>query len=294
MHMRQALRLCWSSLGDLYYELFPLALTNLLWFVCSIPQLGLTAYAAGLVLQHPEMLGGFIPLGPIAISLWLALAPALFLTLLVAAPATAGLHYVVNRFVHGEPFSPRQMFSDEPFGLRGLLLALVTFGISFLIWAVRGSTFRRYFWSSLRLAASNLGLLLLLLINIYFYTMVLGGVFVLLAVLFGYLVVLWVVMQPYLFPMLVETGVPVRTILRNSALFALDNVRLSIVVTLFSLVVWGLSISPLALIVLPFVGQVLLALAGNKAVLLLLDKYRAQVAEPNRIKRPPRRRGPAR
>jgi uncharacterized membrane protein YesL len=264
--MRQALRLCWSTLGDLYYELFPLALTNLLWFLCSLPQLGLSAYAAGLVLRNPEMLGAFVPLGPRAVSLWLVLAPGLFLTLLPAAPATAGLHYVANRLVHGEPFGPRQFFPAFP----------------------------RYFWSSLRLAASNLGILLLLLINIYFYTMVLGGGFVILAVLFGYLVVLWLVMQPYLFPMLVETGAPVRTILRNSALFSLDNVRLSIVLALYSLMVWGLSISPLALIFLPFVGQVLLALAGNKAVLQLLDKYRTQMAEARGRERSPRRRGRSR
>jgi uncharacterized membrane protein YesL len=258
--MRQALRLLWSSLGDLYYELFPLALTNFLWFLFSIPQLALVGVILLIAYQGPELLGAYILIGGIAVSLWLLLIPMLFATLLIGAPATAGLYYVVNQLVHGEPSGPRLFFS----------------------------AFRRFFWRAVRLAASNLVLLLLLLLNIYFYAYMLGGFFIILAVLFGYALLLWLLIQPYLFPMLVELETPVRGILRNAVIFALDNVRLTLSLAVLYALIWALTISPLILLMLPFLGPVLLALIGTKAVLELIEKYRARLAEVEG--RPPRRR----
>ncbi len=259
--MRQALRLLWSSLGDLYYELFPLALTNFLWFLFSIPQLALVGICLLVVYQGPELLAAYVPIGGVAVSLWALLVPALFVSLLLGAPATAGLYYVVNQLVRGEPFGPRQFFP----------------------------AFHRFYWRAVRLAASNLALLVLLILNIYFYALVLGGFFIVLSVLFAYALLLWVLIQPYLFPMLVELDTPVRGILRNAVIFALDNVRLTIGLALVYAFIWALTLSPLVLLMLPFLGPALLALIGTKAVLELIEKYRARIAEIEG--RPPRRRG---
>lgn len=258
--MRQALRLLWSSLGDLYYELFPLALTNFLWFLLSLPQLALAGIILLAVYQGPELLASYVPIGGVAVSLWVLLVPALFVSLLLGAPATAGLSYVVNQLVHGEPSGPRLFFP----------------------------AFRGFYWRALRLAASNLALLVLLLLNIYFYALVLGGFFIVLSVLFAYALLLWLLIQPYLFPMLVELDTPVRGILRNAVIFALDNVRLTIGLALVYAFIWALTLSPLILLMLPFLGPALLALIGTKATLELIEKYRARLAEVEG--RPPRRR----
>lgn len=257
--MRQALRLLWSSLGDLYYELFPLALTNFLWFLLSLPQLALSGIVLVTVYQGPELLAAYVPIGGVAVSLWAVLVPALFVSLLLGAPATAGLYYVVNQLARGEPSGPGQFFP----------------------------AFRRFYGRAVRLAASNLALLVLLILNIYFYALVLGGFFIVLSVLFAYALLLWLLIQPYLFPMLVELDTPIRGILRNAVIFALDNVRLTIGLAFVYAFVWALTLSPLILLMLPFFGPTLLALIGTKATLELIEKYRARIAEVEG--RPPRR-----
>ena len=204
----RALRVFWSSLGGLYYELFLLMGVNLAW-------LGLS------------------------------------LLIVTAPPATAGVYYLANQIAKGE-------------------------SVSFSLF---GQGMRRYFRRSWLLAIVVLVISVLLVVNLLFYANFTNQWVRLLSVFWGYLIVFWLAMLIYLFPLLIEQeSKSLLLILRNAALLVLDNVAftltLGVLLLLFLLLNVFLAV-PLLLIVMSG-----LALIQSKALLTVLEKYREPTGAP--------------
>ena len=206
--MLRALKVFWSSLGGLYYELFLLIGVNLAWLGLSV-----------LVVTAP--------------------------------PATAGVYYLANQIARGES---------------------VSFGLF-----VEGM--RRYFRRSWLLAIIVVVISVLLGGNLIFYANFANPWVRLLSVLWGYLIVFWLAMLIYLFPLLIEQeDKSLLLILRNAALLVLDNVAftltLGFLLLLFLLLNVGLVV-PVLLILMSG-----LAVIQSKALLTVLEKYRERTGAP--------------
>jgi len=204
----RALKVFWSSLGGLYYELFLLMGVNLAW-------LGLS------------------------------------LLVVTAPPATAGVYYLAHHLARGE--------------------------------SVRFSLFvqgmRRYFGRSWLLAIVVVAINALLVGNILFYANFANQWVRLLSVFWGYVLLFWLAMLIYLFPLLIEQeSKSLLLLLRNAALLVLDNVAftltLGVLLLLFLLLNVALAV-PLFLIVMSG-----LALIQSKALLTVLEKYREPTGAP--------------
>jgi uncharacterized membrane protein YesL len=204
----RALKVFWSSLGGLYYELFLLMGVNLAW-------LGLS------------------------------------LLIVTAPPATAGVYYLTNQLARGET-------------------------VSFSLF-VQGM--RRYFRRSWLLAIVILVISVLLAVNLLFYANFTNQWVRLLSVLWGYLIVFWLAMLIYLFPLLIEQeSKSLLLLLRNAALLVLDNLAFTLtlgVLLLLFLLLNVFLVAPLLLIVVSG-----LALVQSKALLTVLEKYRERTGAP--------------
>jgi uncharacterized membrane protein YesL len=113
------------------------------------------------------------------------------LTVLVlpAFPALAGLFYTTNRITDGESAGIGDFFEG----------------------------FKRYFIPSLKYGLINIGVYYLTIRNIQFYARYEGLGFILLQYFFLSLVILWSILQVYVFPLLIEQDEPsIRTGLQNS------------------------------------------------------------------------------
>lgn len=118
----------------------------------------------------------FQAIGPLIVAnlLWLALS----LPVVTAPAALAGLYYFVGFVVRGK---------DPPLS-------------SFF------SGFRRYFTRSWALVALNLGVLIVLLVNFFFYLGQPSEWIRLIAIPMFYLLVLWLCIQTYLFPLMLRSA----------------------------------------------------------------------------------------
>jgi len=170
------------------------------------------------------------------------------LTLLVvtAPPAAAGLHLVANRIVHGRR---------------------VSFG---LFW----EGFQQYFVAGWKVAALDLLALVLLLSNLQFYYSLANPWIRLVTILWLYGLILWLALQFYLFPLLLEQeDRGILLVYRNGLvlLFARPVFALTLlaVVALVSLASFFLVI-PLVLAWPP-----LLALVANRATVTLVEESAA-------------------
>jgi uncharacterized membrane protein YesL len=116
--------------------------------------------------------------------------------ILTAPPAAAGLYFVANQLAHDRPVTWRSFFEG----------------------------FRQYFWVSWRWALINLLVLAILISNIIFYTEMEGDIFFWVRAIFIALVLIWLLVQTYTFPLLIEqTEARVLLALRNSVgLFAFN------------------------------------------------------------------------
>lgn len=173
---------------------------------------------------------------------WLALS----LLILPIGPATAGLFYVCNEVAKGEPIS----FS--------------------MFWA----GMKRYGVLSVKLAAVLIIITVLLIVNVSFYFELRTSVGQVLGFIFTYLIVFWAFLLNYPFALLVQMERPsVLRILRNSALLTLDNIRLTVSLSLVTLLLMFLSIFPLGFV--PYLVGLfaLLAIFQCKALALLMEKY---------------------
>ena len=175
-----------------------------------------------------------------------------WLTVLLGPPATFGLYYVTNSLAHGESL-----------GLRGLL----TGG-------------RRYFFKSWLWALLNLGVIIIVVVNVLFYAQFDGDWVVFVQGFYILAAVLWLIVQFYALPYLMEQEQKrLRSALRNGLFTALAAPG-------YTLVVAGLTVLIIALSVgfvfpLLFGAPCLIAVLGNRAVLERLEAFgvREQEAE---------------
>lgn len=238
--MGRTLRAIWQGIVDAYNELFPIVGMNLLWLVFSIPL----------------ALIGLLLIQAIALSLSLdddlrqalsVVFSGLYAILLVVGPnpASAGIHLWANRLVKDE----RVEFSLFWEGLRTYL------GKSLLLFAIAGIV------------------LLLLIANAMFY---LSSELIALRI-FGiawlYAVVLWMSMQLYVLPLLIEQGdKSVRLVLRNSFFLTLAQILPTLVLLAILSVLVVISIGLTLLIAL--LTASVSALITTRVVHSALERYR--------------------
>ena len=173
---------------------------------------------------------------------WLVLS----LLVLPIGPATSGLFYVANEVAKGEPLS---------FGL---------------FW----TGMRRYLKLSLLLSLAIVLITFLLLINISFYLSLHSTIGQVIGIIWIYIVFFWGIVLNYPFALLVQMDNPsVFKILRNSVLLVLDNLVLSLSMTILTFVLIGLCIFPLGFIPFPFGFFAMLAIFEIKCVMMLVEKY---------------------
>jgi uncharacterized membrane protein YesL len=138
---------------------------------------------------------------------------------------------------------------------------------------------RRYFRRSWLLAIVVLVISVLLAVNLLFYANFTNQWVRLLSVLWGYLIVFWLAMLIYLFPLLIEQeNKSLLLLLRNAALLVLDNLAFTLtlgVLMLLFLLLNVFLVAPLLLIVVSG-----LALVQSKALLTVLEKYRERTGAP--------------
>jgi uncharacterized membrane protein YesL len=138
----------------------------------------------------------------------------LTIPLITAPPAAAGLYYTTNQLAHDRPVTWRTFFEG----------------------------FRQYFWVSWRWAVLNLLVVAILFSNLVFYTEQEGDIFFWVRAVFIALVIIWVLIQSYTFPLLIEQTEPrIFQALRNSmGLFAF-NIKYALGVALMILLIAYLS-----------------------------------------------------
>ena len=166
-----------------------------------------------------------------------------------AGPATAGLANVARR-------SARELHVNRSFFFDGL---------------------RTYWRQALALSAISMGGLSLLLLNLLFYLTRMSGLLQMVAILWLYLIILWMSMQVYLYPVLVGLEEPsVWAALRTSLVLVLANPLFSIILVLLAILLTGISI--VLAILLLFAWPALVVLLGEHALKLLVE--RAQASKP--------------
>ena len=231
----------WTSIKDVYDELYRIIGMNLMWFAVSAVMFvvinGIIAVIWG------ESIVASFAIG--VTGLILVIGPN---------PAAAGLHYFTRHIVKDEILH----FSFFWEGLR-------------MFW--RKATY---------IFLISLGVAGILLVNIGFYfdrgqdNVIFTGV----AVFIGWVTVVWLIMQPYMLPMLIEQeDKRILIVLRNSLLLALDNIILS-VFALFVFVLFALvpMFFGFPLIIATFGGG-LVAMISQRMTLELVPKYKRPTGE---------------
>jgi uncharacterized membrane protein YesL len=179
---------------------------------------------------------------------WLVLS----LLIIPLGPATAGLFYVCNELAKGEPIS---------FGL---------------FW----TGMKRYAGLSAKLAAFIIIVTILLFVNVNFYLGWQSTAGQVIGIIWIYAIILWGVVLNYPFALMVQMERPgLLKILRNSVLLVLDNIALSVSMSIVTLLLIGLSIFPLGFLPFPFGFFALLAIFQCKCLMLLMDKYEPRKPE---------------
>ncbi|MFQ6058491.1 MAG: DUF624 domain-containing protein [Anaerolineae bacterium] len=178
--------------------------------------------------------------------LWVGLS----LPLITLPPATGGLYYVTNRIAHGYAVQVRTFFEG----------------------------FRQYFIKSWQLALANLLVLAMTWANLVFYRRLNNLWLWLPRILLLYILLFWLAMQMYSFPLLLEQeDKRLKLVLRNAALLVLADPLFTVILAVLLLAAVALSAAltlPLILVTASFVS-----LVANRAVLTLLMKHRAAKGE---------------
>lgn len=234
--MGRALSVVWKSIVDLYGELFPMVGANIVWFAITFVML----IVLSPLLFLANAFGASIELVSVALVLLLVLAPS---------PAAAGLHNYANTLVKEEHVD----FS--------------------LIW----EGLRQYWAKSLLLFAAALAGATLLVANAIFYFNLANQqsapLWRIAGVLFIYMFALWIAIQTYALPLLIEQeNKSFRLIIRNAALLCLDNPFFTFTLLLMILLITVLSLALPIFITL--ISGSLVGIIQHRAVLTLLEKYR--------------------
>jgi uncharacterized membrane protein YesL len=170
-----------------------------------------------------------------------------WLTIILGPPATFGLYYIANRLAHGE--------NPGPAGL------------------LQGG--RRYFFLSWLWLLLNLVVALIVGLDLWFYTRFegLGGAF--LQALFILLALVWLIVQFYALPYLMEQEQKnLGLALRNGLLTALAAPVYTAAIAGVALIVAALSLGLVAPLLLG--GPALIATLGTRAVLERVETFRVR------------------
>ena len=234
------LALTWASIKSVYDELYRIIGMNFIWIIASVAIYLVVMFVLTLILPGSELFAYF-------------LAGVVGLIFLIGPnPAACGLHYFARHMVRDEILH----FSFFWDGLR-------------------------MFWSrATYLFLISLGVGVVLIVNINFYlergeeSVIFTGV----GVFIFWVLVIWLFMQPYMLPLLIEQqDKRILLVLRNSALLALDNVLLS----LFALILFsalGLLAVAVVLIIGTFGGG-LIIMISERMTLGLLPKYKREAGD---------------
>ncbi|MEA3345989.1 MAG: hypothetical protein U9Q78_07090 [Chloroflexota bacterium] len=239
--MRDALSAYGRAILDLWEEWFSLIGANLICFACFIPGLLVLFGLFGMVTQRPEA-GQF----------WVLLFPLTLIAILAGGPAMAGVHRLTNPISHEK----RIEFSYFWEGFKGYYLKS---------------------WKILGLWIVGIATMV---VNIWFYRMwwQRGTQIALLpVVLFLWITVLWLGIQPYLFPLLLEQeDKRVLLIFKNAILLVLVNPGFTVLlmVLLGATLLLSLVFPPLLLLA----TISLVALVDNHALVRLLARLEEQRA----------------
>jgi uncharacterized membrane protein YesL len=233
-------RAVWLGILDAYNELFPVVGMNLLWLLLNIP-LTLVGLA---VIQIATSAMSVPEESRQAVGLVFTLLLALLLVI-GPNPASAGIHLWANRLVKEE----RVEFSIFWEGLR------------------------QYWRPALALfLISGIGLILLIA-NALFYLNSDIAALRIFGIIWLYAIVLWMAMQVYPMPLLMEQeDKRLRTVLRNAFFLTMANV----VPTLILFVVLGIlvAISVAVTLLIALLCAVVVALIAARALQLQLERYR--------------------
>lgn len=174
-------------------------------------------------------------------ALWLGAS----LTIILLPPATAGLYSTTNSLVQG----------------KGQRLDVFLEGA------------REYWWLSIQWALINVVVLIVLFVNVYFYGQIAAGALASAFLFFvSALVLLWVTMQFYTWPVLmIQEQKSMRIALKNALFLSLASPLYNLILLLVGGIVISLSIMmlvPLAVFTFSF-----LAMLGNHAVVERLSTF---------------------
>jgi hypothetical protein len=180
-----------------------------------------------------------------ATGLPIVIIPVALLSLGIFAVTTAGIYYVTSRVAHAKTFH----FYDFVEGIK------------------------IYWWRALLWLLINMLVVALIIMNLRFYPTVFEGIWTLfVSGLWLALLVFWLTMQVYYWPLVIQQEEP-KLLLgwRNAAYLVLANPFYAFFAVSFTIVLLGISVA----LTLPFVfvGMGLQGLLGNNAVLKLLFSF---------------------
>jgi uncharacterized membrane protein YesL len=131
--------------------------------------------------------------------------------------------------------------------------------------------FRLYWRQALALNAISMGILALLCLNLLFYLSRPEPFLMALSFLWAYLIIFWLSVQLYLFPVLIALKEPtVLGALRTATVMAFANPLFSIILLVLAVVLTALSV--LLAILLPMAWPALMALLGEHALKLMMER----------------------
>ena len=161
------------------------------------------------------------------------------------------------------------LFGPATAGAYALLNKIVNEG-STAISEYKGA-FLKFFWRSLLLVLVCGLMFLFIILNIrvslnsqVFLFQLIGGMWL-------YVLLFWCAMMQYVFPLLVQQNVGILTIIKRAALITLDNILLSLLILLASLVITFVSAFSMVLLVILWLS--LIGLLQNFAFVQVLSKY---------------------
>jgi uncharacterized membrane protein YesL len=238
--MLLALRSLRAAGAEFFFDMPRMILLNLMWFVSALPALFLGFGIA-------QLAAGLTSWQQLVLNVWVV--PAAAAALALAGPGTAAIYHVTNRFANGE------------------LLEISRF------W----QGFRTYFWRGWGLAALDAGAAALLVLNVAFYWSLEGTGAKLVSLVFGYLLLIWLALQGYLFSVLVQMDQGVFRAVRNSLFLVIDNLGMTLGMTLVNVIFIVVSVPPWsAALALPFVTMSFASNVHNKVIVQTVERYRMQ------------------
>ena len=168
------------------------------------------------------------------------------IVMLLAAPATAALYNSALEMDDMVPITYRQFW--------------------------RG--FRQYFFRSWRLALVDLYILYALVLAFIFYRAQGTAAVQILAILALYPILFWLMIQPYLFPLLLHTEGGILHVFRNASVMAMGNFGNTMGLLLITLI--SLIAVPALNVIAIVIGPEVVAKTGLRTVGRLMEKYEIQ------------------